>query len=85
MHSVVHNYAPKSFQNVWPTNHQRDPNYNLRNTNDFYLPYPRTDQFKRLTSYSLPHLWNGTDDIKLQPNKHTFRYSLKTLLLSQID
>ena len=85
MHSIVHNYAPASFSDTWITNSQRDPHYNLRNKDDYVIPYPRIDMFKRFTPYSLPSLWNATDDIKLQPNKHTFRYSVKTQLLSEID
>jgi hypothetical protein len=78
MHSIFHNYAPASFNNVWQTNAERNPNLNLRNANDYYVQQPRTETFKKSTLYNLPTVWNELSPfIKLQPNKITFKWALK--------
>jgi hypothetical protein len=85
MHTVVHNLAPSSFANTWIINADRDPGLNLRNANDFYLPQPRTETFKKSTYYALPATWNSlTPYIKLQPNKITFKWALKAHLLDEL-
>jgi hypothetical protein len=37
---------------------EREPAINLRNANDYYLPLPRTEAFKKSIAYSLPFSWN---------------------------
>jgi hypothetical protein len=70
---------------TWITNADRDPELNLRNANDFYLPQPRTETFKKSTYYALPATWNSlTPFIKLQPNKITFKWALKAHLLDEL-
>ncbi len=85
MHSVYHNYAPKSFSNVWEKRSDNLENHVLRNVNDFSIPYPRTEQFNKLTLYALPNAWNSTGDYKLQPNRIIFKSSLKYNLLNNIN
>ncbi len=82
MHSVYHGYAPKSFANVWEKKSDNLANQNLRNANDYDLICPRTEQFKKLTLFALPNAWNNMDDFKLQPNRTTFKLSLKHSLLN---
>ena len=84
MHSIFYSYAPASFLNIWTTQNQLQPIYNLRNANDFILPYPRTEQFKRSPIYSLPFIWNGAGDITLQQNRTTFKFALKNTLLDEL-
>ena len=86
MHSIAHNYAPASFDSTWTTNATREPNLNLRNANEFYLPLPRTETFKKSTIYALPAAWNAlTPFISLQPYKITFKWALKAHLLEQLN
>ena len=86
MHSIEYNYAPASFINTWQKNRDREPALNLRNANDFYLPIPRTEMFKKSTFYALPAAWNElTPNIKLQQNKTTFKWALKAHLLEQLE
>jgi len=59
MHSVCYAYAPKSFENTWLKNAVRAPDLNLRNGDEYNLPHPRTEQFKKSTYYSLPSVWNN--------------------------
>ncbi len=65
MHTIEYKLAPKSFDEVWQKNTDRDPAYNLRNANDYYLTHPRTELFKKSTFYALPSVWNS----KIQNSK----------------
>ena len=84
MHSVVHNYAPISFIDVWDLNANRPNNYNLRNDNDFTLPNPRIEQFKRLPIYSLPLEWNMAGNLIYYENRTTFRMALRNQLFAEL-
>jgi len=85
MHAVEYNYAPSSFNSVWTKNGERDPALNLRNANDYYLPIPRTETFKKSTFYALAAAWNNlTPYVKLQQNKTTFKWALKAHLLEDL-
>ena len=85
MHSIEHKLAPASFDNTWIKNWEREPELNLRNANDFHLPQPRTETFKKNTFYSLPATWNSlTPFIKYQQNKLTFKWALKAHLLDEL-
>jgi hypothetical protein len=85
MHSIEHKLAPSSFSNTWVRNVDREPAINLRNANDFYLPQPRTETFKKSTYYALPAAWNSlTPFLKYQPNKLTFKWALKAHLLDEL-
>lgn len=85
MHSIEYKYAPSSFLSTWIKNADRDPDLNLRNATDYYLPIPRTETFKKSTYYALPSAWNDlTPAIKLQNNKITFRWALKAHLLNEL-
>ena len=85
MHAIEYKYAPPSFNNTWIKNGDREPEIELRNANDFYLPLPRTQTFKKSTFYALPSAWNDLpQSLKLQPNKITFKWALKAHLLSDL-
>ncbi len=55
MHVIQNEYAPPSFDNIW-TN-ERNINAVLRNNNQYTLPYPRVDFFKRIPLYACPNEW----------------------------
>jgi hypothetical protein len=85
MHSVEYGYAPRSFENTWVKNNNRDVNRELRNANDFELTQPRTETFKKSTFYSPPNEWNNLiPEIKFQQNKTTFKWALKAHLLEDL-
>jgi hypothetical protein len=85
MHAVEYKYAPPSFDNIWIKNSDREPAIMLRNANDYYLPLPRTETFKKSTYYSIPHAWNElAPEIKLQQNAITFKWALKAHLLESL-
>jgi hypothetical protein len=78
MHTVYYGYAPPSFS-------QRNPELNLRNATDIYVPFPRIDLFKRMPIYALPHIWNSHDIVRYYANRTTFRYPLQELLHSEAE
>jgi hypothetical protein len=86
MHSIEYKYAPSSFNLVWLKNSEREPFINLRNADDYYLPVPRTEAFKKSTAYSLPSNWNELQpEIKYQENPIMFKWALKAHLLESIS
>ena len=85
MHSIEYNYAPTSFNGVWPKNTSRNNDYNLRNNDDFTLKPVRIELFKRIPLYSFALEWNSIGDLKLQHNKITFQIALKYYLINETD
>ena len=69
---------------TWIKNNERQHDHNLRNDNDYMLPNPRLEQFKRFPIYSLPFKWNQAGVVTLYENKTTFRIALKGLLFEEV-
>lgn len=84
MHAIYYNHAPLSFTGIWQTQAQLHPNINLRNANDFHLPFPRIELFKRSPLYSLPLAWNNLGDLRFQHNSFTFKIALLDSLHNNI-
>jgi Reverse transcriptase (RNA-dependent DNA polymerase) len=82
MHSIKYKLAPSSFNNMWLVNNEIERNYNLRLNDDFVLPYPRFEGFRKFPSYSFAKCWNEADEIRLQRNPLTFKIELKKQLLN---
>ncbi len=80
MHTVSYEYAPPSFSNIWQSQAQHNPDLNLRNATDIYVPFPRIDLFKRMPIYALPHTGNSHDIVRYYANRTTFKYALQVLL-----
>jgi len=85
MHSVYYDYAPTSFQQTWTKSNERDNAPNLRNKNDFRLPNPRIEFFKKIPLYALPYEWNQSGVLTLYPNRITFKHALREQLFSEIS
>ena len=84
MHSIVYEYAHESFAGTWTRNVNRFTEHNLRNNDDFTLPAPHYENFKKYPLYSFPYAWNNLGDVKFQRNKTTFRISLTDQLFEQL-
>jgi len=84
MHSIVYEYAHASFSGTWTRNINRFTEHNLRNNDDFTLPAPRYENFKRYPLYSFPSAWNSIGDVKFQRNKVTFGIALTDQLFDQL-
>ncbi len=53
MHAVTDNYSPTSFTGAWATNDDRQLDITLRNNNQYTIPNPRIEPFKKSPLYSL--------------------------------
>jgi len=84
MHSIYNNYAPPSFNGVWPLNSNRTTDHELRNTNDFSIPFPRFEGFKKFPLYTFGKAWNEAGDLRLYNNKVTFSIALRDKLLMEL-
>ena len=84
MHAVNYEYAPKSFSNTWLKNNARNVDRVLRNDDDFIIPIPRIEFFKRTPFYALPHLWNNSGNLKFYDNKITFKRVLREQLFEEL-
>jgi hypothetical protein len=70
---------------MWQTNNERDIIYNFREQNDFILPAPRFEGFRKFPLYSLAKIWNEFDvNVRLQTNVATFKIEFKKYLLENV-
>jgi len=66
-------------------NNERALDRNLRNADEYSLPLPRTEMFKKSTYYAIPNAWNElAPEIKMQQKRTTFRWALKAHLLQEL-
>jgi hypothetical protein len=84
MHSFTFNYLPPSFLGMWSKNIDRDPTYNLRNADNYYIPPAKFTTLKRLPLFTFPLLWNTELHSKEEMNSKTYLRSLKSRLLQDI-
>jgi hypothetical protein len=59
--------------------------HNLRNENEYLLPHPRIEFFKKIPIYSLPAAWNAAGNLRFYPNRTTFKIALKDQLLAELE
>jgi len=85
MHTIYNDYAPPSFSNVWTLNTNRATEYELRNTNDFSIIFPRFEGFKKFPLYAFAKTWNESGDLRLYNNRVTFSVALRDKLISELD
>ena len=84
MHAVYNNYSPPSFTNTWIKNNTREQLYELRNVDNYMLPKPRFEGFKKFPLYTFPKTWNESSDLRLYGNTTTFKIVLRNQLLEQL-
>jgi hypothetical protein len=90
MQQFKFNHLPTAFANMWTRNEERFVNQDLmllRNNDDFYVPFARTNLIERLLYFSLPKLWNEFQDevLKSEANKIVFNAKLKGHLIGQLN
>jgi hypothetical protein len=69
MHNYSHGKLPFSFSEMWITNRNRNPNVELRNADDYYVPAHRMASVKRFPFFSFPKIWNEEPVTKRNPSK----------------
>jgi hypothetical protein len=77
MHSVIHKYGPRILEDQWLTNAARNPNIDLRNRDDIYVPTASSDQVSKLPAIAYAKLWNSLPVEKQYPNPVLFRNIIK--------
>jgi hypothetical protein len=80
LHSIVHKYGPRILEDQWQTNGERNPNVELRNRDDLYVPTATSEQVSKLPVISFPKLWNSLPIEKLYPNRFLFSNLIKEYL-----
>jgi hypothetical protein len=84
MHSIEYDYALTSFRGIWNKNYLNQGDRPLRNADDYTLPNPRTELFKKSPLYTLTLEWNNLDENRYIRNRTTFKTTLKYNLLSSL-
>jgi hypothetical protein len=83
MHEIEYNYTPWSFNSTWIKN-QLDVGHELRNNNEYVLPAPQIEFFKKIPLYSLPAAWNAAGNLRFYNNITTFKIALKNKLFEDM-
>jgi hypothetical protein len=84
-HSIIHKYSPTTLHNTWLFNYERNPERDLRNANELYVPRAINEQLKRSPYFALPVMWNNLPYDRMQPNPLTFKIALNEFLWRQIN
>lgn len=88
MSDYVNSRLPKSFYHIWQTHGERNVRYNLRNAQDYDIPFFRTELVHRLPLCKIPKTWNDLaiqTGLKGSISKPLFKTKLKNYLLTSID
>jgi hypothetical protein len=84
MHKYTHGKLPLSFNEMWITNRQRNPNIELRNADNYYVPPHHYATTKRFPFFSFPRIWNEADQIKNNPSINVFLKNVKSAMFASI-
>jgi hypothetical protein len=84
MHKYTHNKLPFSFGETWITNRARNPNLELRNADDLYIPPHHFSTTKRFPLFSFLRIWNKEPVSKFNPSLRIYLKSVKSAMLNAI-
>jgi len=84
MHSVFYEYCPRSFVNNFAIKKEGRHDHDLRNLNNFNLPFPRSESFKKFPPYSFIQIWNNLEEPKLYANPKTFKNAITENMLNEL-
>jgi hypothetical protein len=84
MHKYKNNKLPYSFNETWLTNRDRNPELNLRNADNLYVPAHNFATIKRFPLFSFPKTWNEDNNDKYNPSLNIYMRSVKTAYLNSI-
>ncbi len=82
MHKYTHNKLPFSFSETWITNRARNPNLELRNVDDLYIPPHHFSTTKRFPLFSFPRIWNEEPVTKFNPSLRVYLKSVKSAMFN---
>jgi hypothetical protein len=78
MHNFAHGRFPFSFADMWIANRNRNPNLELRNADDYYVPAHKMASAKRFPYFQFPKIWIEANIVKINPSKIAFLRSIKS-------
>jgi hypothetical protein len=84
MHAFFHNKLPISFNEMWVSNRNRNPDLDLRNADNLYVPAHHFATTKRFPLFAFPKSWNEASALKYNPSQRAFLNSVKSALLNLI-
>jgi len=84
MHNYSHGKLPFSFSELWVTNRTRNPNIELRNADDYYVPAHKMASVKRFPFFSFPKIWNEEPITKRNPSKSVYLKCVKSAYLDAL-
>ena len=84
MYKFINNLLPSSFDGYILQN--QNVVYNLRNIQQYILPFPRIIRFKFSVLYKAPYEWNLlTENIRNSSSLSIFKITVKNHIMSQIE
>jgi hypothetical protein len=84
MHNYFHGKLPFSFNETWTTNRMRNPNLELRNADNLYIPPHNFATTKRFPLFSFPRIWNEESVLKYNPAQRAYLKCVKSAMLNAI-
>jgi len=84
MHKFSHGKLPFSFNEMWTTNRQRNPDLLLRNADNYYVPPHNFATTKRFPFYTFPRIWNEADQSKFNPSLNVFLRNVKSAMFTAL-
>lgn len=85
MHCYNFNKLPFSFSEMWIKNRARNPNLNLRNADELFVPHHKLATLKRMPLFNFPRLWNQENNSKNNPVLHQYLKCVKTALFATLN
>jgi len=90
MQRFIQGFLPTSFNNTWTTNrirHENQPEIELRNDDNLFIPFARTNQILTQPLIAFPQLWEAfpAGEIKFLRNKLEFNSKLKDHFLNTLN
>ena len=81
MYNFVNKKLPFSFNETWLTNRENNPNRELRNADDLYIPPHNLISVRRFPLFTFPRVWNEEEERKNSPTPMIYFKLLKSALL----
>ena len=90
MQQSIQGFLPHSLSNEWESNENRrqDPNLAiLRNKDDLFVPFARTNFAEKLPLTSFPKIWNKLDNpyLTIIRNKIEFKIKVKKYFIEKLS
>jgi hypothetical protein len=75
---------PPPFHETWTANLNRNPDRQLRNANDLFIPAHHFASVRRFPLFTFPRAWNDEPERKFIPSHKIYCKQLKAALLESL-